>query len=103
MKEAGFEVIDNVVDNVGEISRANGVPDVLRSCHTAKVGDYAIEGHIPAAEVIRLLEEAPKVQGLATPGMPIGSPGMEGPNAKPYNVLAFDSTGRVSVYAHITP
>ena len=76
-----------------------GVPPQLRQCHIAIVQDYVIEGHVPVDAIRRLLKEKPPVVGLAVPGMPIGSPGMEGPNPRHYDVLAFDRQGRVSVYA----
>jgi len=75
------------------------VPNNLYSCHTAIVEGYVIEGHVPADTVRRLLKEKPAVVGLAVPGMPIGSPGMEGPNPQPYEVLTFDKDGRTAVYA----
>lgn len=75
-----------------------GVPSALRTCHTALVEGYVIEGHVPADAITRLLKEKPPVIGLAVPGMPGGSPGMEGNRPEPYNVLAFDRQGRVSVY-----
>lgn len=81
------------------ISAKYGVPRQLKSCHTALVEGYVIEGHVPASAIARLLKEKPPVIGLAVQGMPIGSPGMEGPNPQPYDVLAFDRRGRVSVYA----
>jgi hypothetical protein len=76
-----------------------GVPARLRSCHTAKAGDYVIEGHVPADLISRVLKEKPKVKGLAVPGMPMGSPGMEGPRKDDYAVLTFTEDGRTSVYA----
>jgi len=76
-----------------------GVPEALGSCHTAVADGYAIEGHVPAREVRRLLSERPKARGLAVPAMPPGSPGMEGPVAHPYEVLLIDGRGRTSVYA----
>ena len=76
-----------------------GVPIQLRQCHIALVQDYVIEGHVPVEAIRRLLKEKPPIVGLAVRGMPIGSPGMEGPNPQPYDVLAFDRLGRVSVYA----
>jgi hypothetical protein len=79
------------------------VPAQTRSCHTALVGGYVIEGHVPADEIHRLLKEKPKVAGLAVPGMPIGSPGMEGPNARPYDVLTFDKAGKTAVYSTQRP
>ncbi len=77
------------------------VPPALQSCHTAIVDGYVIEGHVPAAEIDRLLRERPALAGLAVPGMPVGSPGMEveGYAPEPFHVLAFDSTGRTQVYA----
>jgi hypothetical protein len=76
-----------------------GVPVQLRSCHTALVQGYVIEGHVPVDAIARLLKEKPPIVGLVVQGMPIGSPGMGGPNPQPYDVLAFDRQGRVSVYA----
>jgi hypothetical protein len=76
-----------------------GVPLQLRSCHTALVQGYVIEGHVPVDAIGRLLKEKPPIVGLAVRGMPIGSPGMDGANPQPYDVLAFDRQGRVSVYA----
>ncbi len=75
------------------------MPAELKSCHTALVDGYVIEGHVPADAITRLLKERPPVTGLAVRGMPVGSPGMEGGNPQPYDVLAFDRQGRVSVYA----
>ncbi len=77
------------------------IPPALQSCHTAIVDGYIIEGHVPAAEVERLLTERPDIAGLAVPGMPIGSPGMEveGAAAQPYDVLAFDKSGNVAIFA----
>ena len=76
-----------------------GVPDALGSCHTATVGGYVLEGHVPAQEVKRLLAERPRARGLAVPAMPLGSPGMEGPRADPYEVLLIELDGRTRVYA----
>jgi hypothetical protein len=76
-----------------------GVPEALFSCHTARIGDYVIEGHVPADLIVRLLQERPNVRGLSVPGMPSGSPGMEGPNPQPYEVFTFDDAGNIRVYA----
>ena len=76
-----------------------GVPSKLWQCHVAMVGGYVIEGHVPQDVIMRLLQEKPRVAGLVVLGMPIGSPGMEGPNPQHYDVLAFDKNGAVSVYA----
>ena len=76
-----------------------GVPEALGSCHTAHVAGYAIEGHVPAAEIRRLLKERPAAKGLAVAGMPIGSPGMEGGRREPYDVMLVGADGRTRVYA----
>lgn len=81
------------------VNAKHGVPPQLRECHIALVEGYVIEGHVPVDAIRRLLKEKPPLIGLAVRGMPIGSPGMEGPNPQPYDVLAFDRQGRVSVYA----
>ena len=85
------------------IKKEHGIPQRLHSCHTGVVGNYVIEGHVPGHVVSRLLQEKPDIVGLAVPGMPIGSPGMEGPNAQPYEVFSFDRKGHVQVYDRITP
>lgn len=79
--------------------RRLGVPDALGSCHTATVEGYAIEGHVPAREILRLLKERPKALGLAVPAMPRGSPGMESPVADPYDVFLIHPDRRFSSYA----
>jgi hypothetical protein len=75
------------------------VPEKLYSCHTAVVQSYVIEGHVPADLIHGLLKERPALVGLAVPGMPVGSPGMEGTNPQPYDIISFDKAGRTSVYA----
>lgn len=87
--------------DLAAVKAEHNVPQELGSCHTAIVDGYVIEGHVPAAEIKRLLAERPAVRGLAVPGMPVGSPGMEvaGAAAEPYEVLTFDEAGQVSVYA----
>ncbi len=76
-----------------------GVPRNLQSCHTAKVGDYLVEGHVHAELITKILKEKPSIKGLAVPGMPMGSPGMEGPRNDPYDVLAFNEDGSFTIYA----
>jgi hypothetical protein len=95
----GYRVDAKDSPNMAEIKRTLGVPEALTSCHTAVVGGYLIEGHVPAADIARLLKEKPKVAGLAVPGMPMGSPGMEGPRREHYQVLSFDKTGKTKVFA----
>ena len=88
MRASGFRVDVREMNDVSPVKREYGVPDRLASCHTALVAGYAIEGHVPAADVQRLLRERPKARGLAVPGMIPGSPGMAGP-AQRYDTLAF--------------
>jgi hypothetical protein len=78
----------------------HGMPKSLFSCHTALIGDYVIEGHVPADLIVCLLHEKPAVRGLAVPGMPEGSPGMEGPNPESYKIFSFDRQGNILVYGH---
>ena len=99
LRENGFQVTVHDRRNMDPVKRAMGVPQRLQSCHTAQVGDYVIEGHVPAADIVRLLKAKLPVKGLTVPGMPMGSPGMEGPRQDPYEVLAFQPDGRTSVYA----
>jgi hypothetical protein len=84
---------------VSPIKAKHGVTDQLASCHTATIGGYVVEGHVPAADVQRLLRERPSIVGIATPGMPMGSPGMEGSRVDRYDVLAFDRSGGTRVFA----
>ncbi len=99
IKKAGFAVTVKDMPNVGEVKYARGVPAELGSCHTAVVGNYVIEGHVPADVVQKLLKEKPAVAGLAVGGMPMGSPGMEGSYTDRYDVVAFDKNGNKRVYA----
>jgi hypothetical protein len=102
MRGAGFrvEARDVSQDSLLAVAAQAGVPRELGSCHTAQVGGYIVEGHVPAEDVRRLLRERPQVNGLAVPGMPIGSPGMEqGNRREPYSVIAFAAGGRTSVFA----
>jgi len=75
------------------------VPDKLYACHTAVIEGYVIEGHVPADLIHKLVKEKPQVLGLVVPGMPMGSPGMEGGKPEPYDVLTFDKNGKTTVYA----
>jgi hypothetical protein len=102
LRKAGFTVNANNVDNLGPIKEQVGVPIGQGSCHTAQVGDYFVEGHVPADDIKRLLRERPHAKGLAVPAMPMGSPGMESPSGEvqPYDVLLVAKDGATSVYAH---
>jgi hypothetical protein len=100
LREHGFDVkVQNLADR-RPLRARHGVPQGLESCHTGLVGGYVVEGHVPADAVKRLLRERPAVAGLAVPGMPIGSPGMEAPGVPPqrYKIFSFDRTGRTSVF-----
>lgn len=99
MEAAGFRVETTDVDNVDPIKKANGLPLNLASCHTALVGGYVVEGHVPASDVRRLLREKPAILGLAAPGMPPGSPGMDVPGSPPYDVLSVRKDGTTAVYS----
>lgn len=101
MRAAGFSVRDVVQPAMHQVKTRLGVPARYASCHTATVGQYLLEGHVPASDVKRLLAEAPEGRGLLVPGMPIGSPGMEVPGRAndAYDVLLLDDTGGVSVFA----
>ncbi len=102
MEAHGYTVESINANDLAAIKAEHAVPAQLQSCHTAIVDGYVIEGHVPAAEVTRLLEERPNVAGLAVPGMPIGSPGMEieGQPAQPFDVIAFDGAERTTVFAN---
>ena len=98
MKKNGFKVVTHEVDNVPATRKRLGMPERLGSCHTAKVGNYLLEGHVPAADVRRLLKEKPRALGLAVPGMPPGSPGMDVPKSPPYETLLVQSDGSTRVF-----
>jgi hypothetical protein len=102
MKRAGFAAEIRNVDNMEPIKRSVGIPAGMGSCHTAQVGRYFIEGHVPAEDVLRLFAEQPDAKGLTVPRMPVGSPGMEVPSGEvqPYDVYLVANDGMTSVYAH---
>jgi hypothetical protein len=95
----GFTPTATNVDDLKAVKSKHNVPAPLHSCHTAIVEGYVIEGHVPVADIKRLLKERPAVVGLAVPGMPAGSPGMEGPPPQKYDVVTFDKQGKTRVYA----
>ncbi|MCP5224327.1 MAG: DUF411 domain-containing protein [Thauera sp.] len=100
MRSAGFAVKEVASARMELVKQEAGVPEALGSCHTAKVGGYVVEGHVPAADVRRMLAEKPAIRGLSAPGMPLGSPGMEGPYpAERYDVVSFDAQGRSAVFS----
>ena len=99
LQQAGFAVRTHDVNDVPAARQRLGMPERLGSCHTAKVAGYVVEGHVPAADIQRLLKEKPKAIGLAVPSMPPGSPGMESPKPVPYNTLLVHAGGATSVFA----
>lgn len=100
LQKAGFNVTMFDDADLDQRRSREGVPADLAGCHTAYVGDYIIEGHVPAEDIIRLLEEKPQARGLAVAGMPLGSPGMEADGAKDaYNVMLFMADGTSRIYA----
>lgn len=100
MEAAGFRVKDEVTEDMTAIKEQYGVLEQLASCHTTIVDGYVVEGHIPAVDVQRLLTEKPDVAGIAVPGMPIGSPGMEsGDYVEPYTVFSFKEDGTTAAFA----
>ena len=101
VRKAGYEARIEVSGDIDAVKQRLGVPEALASCHTAEIDGYLLEGHVPAEIVARLLAERPAIRGLAVPGMPIGSPGMETPGMAPdpFQVIAFADGGRMSVFA----
>ena len=102
MRANGFTVNTHDVGNKEARERA-GISTTLGSCHTALVDGYAIEGHVPAQDIKRLLRERPRAIGLTAPGMPHGSPGMEGARSDPYDVLLINKQGETTVYSRHLP
>jgi hypothetical protein len=102
LKASGFDVqaMDVSAADVRAVSKAAGLPEDGTSCHTAKIGNYVVEGHVPASDIQRMLKEKPAIAGIAAPGMPMGSPGMEQGGAKEaYDVLSFTKDGKMAVFA----
>jgi hypothetical protein len=99
MQQAGFRIRVESVPNVAPVKEEHGVPALLGSCHTAVADGYALEGHVPADDIRRLLEERPAIAGIAVPGMPAGSPGMDSPRREPYEVIAFQRDGTTAVFS----
>lgn len=100
MRGKGYQVSVNLVADPDPIKAQLGVPEALYSCHTAKIGDYLVEGHVPEAAVAKLLAERPALKGIALPGMPAGSPGMNGTPGI-YRIVGFDANGRIQRFAEV--
>jgi hypothetical protein len=99
MRRNGFAVTVHNVEDMGPVKSEAGIPEAMESCHTAFVGGYSVEGHVPASDVKRMLAERPAIKGLAVPGMPMSAPGMDSPEGEPYTVLAFDAEGGTRIFA----
>lgn len=99
LRAEGFQVTTHNLADLTETKREHGVPGELASCHTAVVEGYTVEGHVPADDIRRLLAERPAARGIAVPGMPAGSPGMEGAYAQPYEVYTFGEDGPIDVFS----
>ncbi|HEX6587735.1 MAG TPA: DUF411 domain-containing protein [Longimicrobiales bacterium] len=101
MRAAGYTIESHEVMDVTPVKNEQGVPAPLRSCHTATVGGYTFEGHVPAEDVVRVLAERPEIDGLAVPGMPPGSPGMDVPGREdePFEVFSFRAGGESEIWA----
>jgi hypothetical protein len=99
LQKAGFKT--TVTESAQRIQQTPGVPASVRSCHTARIDGYLVEGHVPVEDVRKMLRERPAIAGIAAPGMPVGSPGMEMPDGRvqPFDVIAFDKAGKTSVFA----
>lgn len=100
MRSHGFDPKVQDVENIGAVKLKLGVREEFSSCHTSEIGGYVVEGHVPVETVQRMLKERPKIAGIAVPNMPAGSPGMEVPGGRKeaYNILAFTSDGKTTVY-----
>jgi hypothetical protein len=99
LQQNGFQASVHEVNDIPAARKKLGMPDRLGACHTARVGGYVIEGHVPAADIQRLLKEKPKALGLAVPSMPPGSPGMETAKPVPYETLLVQTDGSTQVFA----
>jgi hypothetical protein len=102
LEQNGFTVSVEESEDMDRIKSRLGVPENMESCHTAVVGGYLVEGHVPADDIHKLLKNKPKVKGISAPGMPMGSPGMEVPGEKPdrYDVVTFDENGKTGVFSN---
>lgn len=98
LESNGFVVEAKNRKNLNSIKRELGIEPQFQSCHTAKIGSYVVEGHVPASDIKKMLADKPDIHGLAVPGMPMGSPGMEGPRKDNYNVLAIKNGASPTVY-----
>lgn len=99
LEDNGFQVSERSVETLSKIKSENYIPQNLQSCHTALIDGYVVEGHVPASDILKFLQDRPEAIGLAVPGMPIGSPGMEGNYRETYQVYLFKSDGEIKVFS----
>ena len=110
LRDNGLEVFDNIVEDVSVIKNQYQIPNNLRSCHSAQIANYTIEGHVPIESINKLFREKPNINGIAGPGMPLGSPGMEmhshdshSHDYENYKVVSFSKTGKTKIFGTISP
>ena len=110
LRDNGLEVVDNIVEDVSVIKNQYQIPNNLRSCHSAQIANYTIEGHVPIQSINKLFKEKPNINGIAVPGMPLGSPGMEmhsheshSHDYENYKVVSFSKTGKTKIFDKISP
>ena len=110
LRDNGLEVVDNIVEDVSVIKNQYQIPNNLRSCHSAQIDNYTIEGHVPIESINKLFREKPNINGIAVPGMPLGSPGMEmhsheshSHDYENYKVVSFSKTGKTKIFDNISP
>ena len=110
LRDNGLEVVDNIVEDVSEIKNQYQIPNNLRSCHSAQIANYKIEGHVPIKSINKLFREKPSINGIAVPGMPLGSPGMErhyhdshSHDYENYEVVSFNKSGKTKLFDNISP
>ncbi len=110
LRDNGLEVVDNIVEDVSVIKNQYQIPNNLRSCHSAQIANYMIEGHVPIESINKLFREKPNINGIAVPGMPLGSPGMELHSHEShshdygnYKVVSFSKTGKTKIFDKISP
>ena len=99
LRQNGFDVSVNNIEDMEPVKKQAGIPYDLESCHTAFVDGYVVEGHVPASDIRKILAERPKIKGLSVPGMPSSAPGMDSPEHEPYTVYSFDAAGKAKAYA----
>ena len=110
LRDNGLKVVDNIIEDISDIKKQYNVPNNLISCHSAKIGNYIIEGHVPIESINKLFKEKPSISGIAVPGMPHGSPGMEthsheshSHNYETYKVISFSNNGNTKIFDQISP